>query len=278
MNKNTPFTSPSGNSYSKEEISPYLLEVAQVTKSELPDFIGNRLSHGRKAVTHGSYVDFYMLNMWDKNQTDVLPRSHFTYCLSYWGNRRKHARDGELHLWLNKIRMYQNRKDIIALLDKRLPNAIPDGFTYESTERFYTVSHRFWFPSDLDLLVGYIVPIYKQLILAMHPILMEVIDEHTGVLDRESIKAVIRERDRIPFKHPGRRTSEELRGYSRSVPPTLRKKILKKAGFRCAECGTDLRISGHHIDHILAFSKGGLTVEENLQALCSRCNLSKGNR
>jgi 5-methylcytosine-specific restriction endonuclease McrA len=33
-----------------------------------------------------------------------------------------------------------------------------------------------------------------------------------------------------------------------------------------------------HIDHITPFSKGGLTILKNLQALCSPCNLSKGNR
>ena len=32
------------------------------------------------------------------------------------------------------------------------------------------------------------------------------------------------------------------------------------------------------IDHKIPFSLGGLTVLDNLQTLCSECNLSKGNR
>ncbi|MCL4507775.1 MAG: HNH endonuclease [Chloroflexi bacterium] len=32
-----------------------------------------------------------------------------------------------------------------------------------------------------------------------------------------------------------------------------------------------------HVDHILAWSKGGETVLENLQTLCSVCNLGKSN-
>jgi len=274
-----PFTSPSGHSYTKEEIAAYFLQSVQTVKAELPDLLANRLTHGRHARNHGSFNDFYLINLWDKRQTDVIPKDHFNYCLNYCRNRRNGiSEDGEVHLWLNKIRLYQNRGDIIKLLDKRLPRAIPDGFNFQSTERFYTVSHRFYFPADMELLVGYVVPLYKQLIHNIHPILMEVIDELTGPMEKEALRQVIRERDRIPFKHPGRQTEEELRAYSRSIAPSLRQKILKKYHHKCAQCGRDLHKSGAHIDHIVPFSKGGLTTADNLQALWPQCNLTKGNR
>jgi hypothetical protein len=60
----------------------------------------------------------------------------------------------------------------------------------------------------------------------------------------------------------------------------LRFKILNRDKFKCVKCGaspaTDQTIK-LHIDHILPWSKGGLTVEDNLMTLCSKCNLGKSN-
>jgi 5-methylcytosine-specific restriction endonuclease McrA len=43
----------------------------------------------------------------------------------------------------------------------------------------------------------------------------------------------------------------------------------------CVACKCDLRISGHHIDHIKALSKGGKHCDENVQLLCPTCNRRK---
>ena len=55
------------------------------------------------------------------------------------------------------------------------------------------------------------------------------------------------------------------------------KKILAfVAGGKCKSCGISLDKS-FHADHIKPFSKGGETTTSNGQALCQRCNLSKGS-
>jgi hypothetical protein len=67
---------------------------------------------------------------------------------------------------------------------------------------------------------------------------------------------------------------------SRNVNLRLRFLILKRDNFKCKNCGrspaTDSKII-LHVDHKTAWSKGGETVIENLETLCSKCNLGKSN-
>lgn len=72
---------------------------------------------------------------------------------------------------------------------------------------------------------------------------------------------------------PKRRTKRE-------ISDRLRFKILVRDGFSCKSCGASpLKTHGVelHVDHILPWSKGGETIEENLETKCKQCNLGKGN-
>ena len=67
-------------------------------------------------------------------------------------------------------------------------------------------------------------------------------------------------------------------GPSRSVHASMRLKILTRDCFRCVMCKAtpaDNKSIVLHVDHIIPYSKGGGTIEENLQTLCSRCNMDK---
>lgn len=67
---------------------------------------------------------------------------------------------------------------------------------------------------------------------------------------------------------------------SRNVNLRLRYEVFCRDNFKCCICGNspakDPAIK-LHVDHIMPWSKGGETVMENLQTLCSKCNLGKGN-
>ncbi len=67
---------------------------------------------------------------------------------------------------------------------------------------------------------------------------------------------------------------------SRDINLRLRFVVMKRDNFKCKNCGrspaTDSKII-LHIDHIKPYSKGGETVQENLQTLCSKCNIGKSN-
>lgn len=64
--------------------------------------------------------------------------------------------------------------------------------------------------------------------------------------------------------------------------PSLRVRwhVLQRDRFTCSACGASPALSPGvelHVDHIVPWSKGGESVLENLQALCSVCNLGKSN-
>lgn len=67
---------------------------------------------------------------------------------------------------------------------------------------------------------------------------------------------------------------------ARDVNLRLRFKVMQRDSFKCCLCGAspakneDVEL---HVDHIIPWSKGGESVFENLQTLCSKCNLGKSN-
>lgn len=59
----------------------------------------------------------------------------------------------------------------------------------------------------------------------------------------------------------------------------LKVKVLDRDDYKCQMCGATVKDGAKlHIDHILPVSKGGKTVESNLQVLCSDCNHGKYNK
>lgn len=70
------------------------------------------------------------------------------------------------------------------------------------------------------------------------------------------------------------------RRTSRNISERMRFRILVRDGFTCQSCGASpLKSRGVelHVDHIIPWSKGGETEDENLETKCSKCNLGKGN-
>jgi 5-methylcytosine-specific restriction endonuclease McrA len=85
--------------------------------------------------------------------------------------------------------------------------------------------------------------------------------------------------------HSGREQRDEqstaayLRKQERAkMTDRLRMQILRRDDFRCQMCGASRGEGAQlHVDHIRPVSRGGLTVLENLQALCRPCNMGKSN-
>ena len=67
----------------------------------------------------------------------------------------------------------------------------------------------------------------------------------------------------------------------RNIPLKIRLGVFKRDNFKCVLCGRSPATENGvelHVDHIIPFSKGGETIDENLQTLCKECNLGKGNQ
>lgn len=88
----------------------------------------------------------------------------------------------------------------------------------------------------------------------------------------EDINGVIK-RDKVHI------TTSELRN-PRSINYRTRFLVMRRDGFRCNICGASPATNPNvelHIDHIIPCAKGGLADIDNLQTLCSKCNLGKSD-
>ncbi len=67
----------------------------------------------------------------------------------------------------------------------------------------------------------------------------------------------------------------------RDIPLGLRFRVFHRDRFKCVICGDHPARNAEctlHVDHILPWSRGGKTREDNLRTLCETCNVGRGNR
>lgn len=67
---------------------------------------------------------------------------------------------------------------------------------------------------------------------------------------------------------------------TRNINARLRFRVLARDNFKCCACGASPAKDPSvelHVDHIIPWAKGGETEIENLQTLCSKCNLGKSD-
>ena len=77
-----------------------------------------------------------------------------------------------------------------------------------------------------------------------------------------------------------RNSTINIKRNTRTISDKLRYQVLKRDNFKCCACGASPAKDPAvelHIDHIIPWSKGGESNLENLQTLCSKCNIGKSD-
>ncbi len=102
------------------------------------------------------------------------------------------------------------------------------------------------------------------------------VDQVNKDLDEQDNTNIIEQKE-VPIK----KQTSILEEDCREIKLGLRYKILSRDHFKCKRCGDSPATNPTcklHIDHIVPFSRGGKTILDNLQTLCDKCNIGKGNR
>ncbi len=95
----------------------------------------------------------------------------------------------------------------------------------------------------------------------------------------EFVSAVDQEQSELLNYEAEVKSSKGTKRTRRDPPLSLRFYVLKRDRFCCVACGRSPATTTGlilEVDHDLAWSKGGETIEENLKTLCFDCNRGKG--
>ena len=71
------------------------------------------------------------------------------------------------------------------------------------------------------------------------------------------------------------RNDKTAKNRARRIPKSTKNFVLSRDNYTCQYCGANNDL---HIDHIYPFSRGGGNTPDNLQVLCSACNLQKSDK
>lgn len=241
---------------------------------DLPPEVSERLKLQRVVQRHGTEARMFLYHIWDKHQPSLLDYHHFAYGVVYDSICRYHRSPLVLRFYANRHRLYDKKESVIPALWTELKIAEKVLYDFQADENEQMIGiFRYFDATTIEELTEQIYQGFLELIPYWHSRYAAVIDNYGANLTRADVEAVIAGRKK--FQPSGARSSAARTEYSRHVPSRLRAQVFARDGGRCLKCGA---ITDLHADHIVPVSLGGLTVLDNLQTLCARENLSKGNR
>lgn len=258
---------------------PVCQQLWQQTSQSLPPADAARWQVNRVVQPHGTRRTVLLWRVWDQRVRQLgLDPWYCCWCLQYdpenFYNRRS---NWQLHLYANTVRIYRENQRARGLLERRLKEVCPPGFDFLAPARTVELSWCFHHLGTLAELPARIAPMLRAGLTATAP----VFDELFSLVGRAPTSAerqdtqTNRPRPYAPTADPDARPHNGA--LRRDIPPGLRQQVLARSANRCAICRQPF-VEGDeiHLDHIIPWAEGGLTVLENLQPTHARCNLRKG--
>ncbi len=106
-----------------------------------------------------------------------------------------------------------------------------------------------------------------------------------GLIYRDSRREIIREKARKRYKENkdkskiyGHNYRARKKANGGKLSFDIIDKLFALQRGKCAICKSNLKKTGHHIDHIYPISLGGKNEDRNVQLTCPRCNLIKKDK
>ena len=103
--------------------------------------------------------------------------------------------------------------------------------------------------------------------------------EWSAFLDQ--LRDVAQIEDFIDYLDENIKFKKSVAGQRALMTQALRTSIKERDYYTCQKCGANIYEERNlllEIDHIMPLSKGGTSIESNLQTLCWRCNRTKGSK
>jgi len=269
--------------FTPETLTPVFSKMFQNVLSTLPQDISSRLKTATKVQRHGTFPQaVFECNIWDRFQPrDVLRRNYFNYNLVY-DRFHVYSRgyDWYLQWWVNLTRIKHNRREIEAHLLHEMRRRVPPGFQFNIAPDGGALA---WVdswntPGSVEALVARIQPSLRTLILAMHPIIVPVVDSFLSASDEaERGEIILGKRTYIRHSNPA---ATKLVGDLRRYPTATQKRvILERYAHRCAECRAPLIKGKYHFHHVHHVEHGGTRVTDNFVPLCKQpCHVNVHRR
>lgn len=261
----------------RETLLPVCQRTWQLVSADIPPEHASRWQVSRTIGRHGTRSSILYWSIWDARcNSHGIDHRYLNWLINYdpehFYNRDS---DWQLQLYINTIRLYRNGEKLRAILPRLVRAACPPGLEYYFDDHSVQLVNNFELPGSLDTLPELVTPLLVKGLVSTASLFDEVF---SLIAQPDAPKTKANMRDSL------RRASDPavtvLSGsLSRAISARLRDQVVSQYGRICHLCRQPIPFEEEiHIDHVVPWAAGGLTVLENLRPAHGLCNLRKGGK